>query len=120
MIQPVEPLAPLAAAIIAMIASAAAVLGALAKLLACVAEVRRSLARITASTTATVAEVSPNHGGSMRDAISRIETGQAYHAEMIKSLGHQIGEMHDQADLVHRSHEVRLRQVESTLYSAED
>lgn len=38
-------------------------------------------------------EVTPNHGGSMKDALRRVEQGQAQQTEMIRSQGHQLGEM---------------------------
>lgn len=40
-------------------------------------------------------ELTHNHGSSTKDAVSRIEKTQVHQSEMIKSLGHQIGEIHD-------------------------
>lgn len=54
-----------------------------------------------------VHEVTPNHGGSMKDALRRVEQSQARlakdqahdrdeHREWRRSLGHQVGEIKDQ------------------------
>ncbi|EEH64399.1 hypothetical protein HMPREF0044_0136 [Gleimia coleocanis DSM 15436] len=66
------------------------------------------------------AEVSHNHGSSMKDAISRIEKRQtglrastrAMRKEL-SSLGHQIGEIKSAANVTHQDHAARLRALES-------
>lgn len=67
-------------------------------------------------------ELSPNHGSSTRDAINRIEKSQnalteglAAQREMIRSLGHQVGEIRRDASQVHEDHADRLRNLEKRL-----
>lgn len=64
-------------------------------------------------------ELTHNHGSSTKDAVVRIEKTQAHQSEMIKSLGHQIGElnghMHQTVSLVGAQLEdmsERVRRVE--------
>lgn len=64
-------------------------------------------------------EVSHNHGSSMKDAITRIErnqTGLMKSNELlvkdVSSLGHQIGELRESANVVHADYAARLRRLE--------
>ena len=57
-------------------------------------------------TSATAAEVSPNHGSSMKDQLSTL-------TDQVHSIGHQIGEIRDDARIIHEDHAARLRRLET-------
>ena len=75
------------------------------------------------------AEVTPNHGGSLRDAVVRTETKTAEGAstlvlvlDSISSLGHQVGEIRAEINTsraedlaVHQDLSQRLHRIESRL-----
>lgn len=65
-------------------------------------------------------EFSHNHGSSMKDAITRIESRQKgliktteLLANGMKSLGHQVGEIRNDANIAHEDYAARLRRLES-------
>ena len=67
-------------------------------------------------------ELSANHGSSMKDALARIESRQAAIAqvqhsyeELSRSMGHQIGEIRDDAREIHADHSARIRNLERRL-----
>lgn len=66
-------------------------------------------------------EVSHNHGSSLKDAVTRIEERQKglikngeLMAKEISSLGHQIGEIRESANVVHEDYAARLRRLEES------
>lgn len=69
-----------------LIASIAAVITSFGSFIAAVIAARK------ASTAAN--EVTPNHGGSLKDVVTRIE-------KMVRSQGHQIGEIRRDASVTH-------------------
>lgn len=40
-------------------------------------------------------QLAPNHGSSASDSLGRIEATQTAQGELIRSLGHQLGEIHE-------------------------
>lgn len=62
------------------------------------------------------AQVEPNHGSSLADAIRRIETGQDALREdlgdLSRRLGHEIGEVRRDLADARRDHDERLRALE--------
>jgi chorismate mutase len=51
----------------------------------------------------TAAELRPNHGGSLRDAIDRIEATLSHHAEQLTVLGRDVGHLRNQGDIAARA-----------------
>ena len=86
----------------------------------------RTNRRTRAAVETVEAEVSPNHGSSMRDSVARTETTTLDtldtlrsvratldgHGKLISSLGHQLGELRDDARQIHEDHAARLRALE--------
>lgn len=78
-------------------------------------------------------ELQPNHGSSSKDklnqiveAIARLEISLGHQEELAKSLGHQVGEINDNATTTHRmiAHQLenlstRLTTLEQADYTAE-
>lgn len=62
------------------------------------------------------AELQPNHGSSLRDAVSRIETSvdalSEGQADLARRLGHEIGEVRRAMDREHADYDARLRTLE--------
>lgn len=62
------------------------------------------------------AQMRPNHGTSLRDAIDRIEHGlddlRDSHQDLTRRLGHEIGELRRTADREHADYDARLRHLE--------
>ena len=67
-------------------------------------------------------ELTHNHGSSMKDALARIEVRQTKiaqaqdsHEELSRSMGHQIGEIRDDARQIHADHSAPIRNLECRL-----
>lgn len=75
-----------------LVTSAAALITSIGSFIAATISARRAGEARTASTVA-AAEVTPNHGGSLKDSIVRIEAAVGHIAEMQRSHGYQIGEL---------------------------
>lgn len=62
------------------------------------------------------AQMQPNHGSSLRDAIDRIERSQQATAERVTALdhrlGHEMGEIRRAMDREHSDYDHRLRALE--------
>lgn len=90
-------------------------LGGLAGLAAVIAAIL-SGRRQDADVRAVRAQVEPNHGSSLADAIRRIETGQDALREdlgdLSRRLGHEIGEVRRDLADARRDHDERLRALE--------
>ena len=87
-------------------------LGGRAALIAAVAALRRH----EAATAEIRAEMRPDHGGSLRDAVDRIERGMAElrgeHRDLSRRLGHELGEVRRDLHQARTDHEIRLRRLE--------
>ena len=87
-------------------------LGGLAALIAAVAALRRH----EAATAEIRAEMRPDHGGSLRDAVDRIERGmdelRGEHRDLSRRLGHELGEVRRDLHQARTDHEIRLRRLE--------
>ena len=87
-------------------------LGGLAALIAAVA----ALHRHEAATAEIRAEMRPDHGGSLRDAVDRIERGmdelRGEHRDLSRRLGHELGEVRRDLHQARTDHEIRLRRLE--------
>ena len=87
-------------------------LGGLAALIAAVAALRRH----EAATAEIRAEMRPDHGGSLRDAVDRIERGmdelRGGHRDLSRRLGHELGEVRRDLHQARTDHEIRLRRLE--------
>lgn len=87
-------------------------LGGLAALIAAVAALRRH----EAATAEIRAEMRPDHGGSLRDAVDRIERGmdelRGEHRDLSHRLGHELGEVRRDLHQARTDHEIRLRRLE--------
>lgn len=75
-----------------LITSGAALLTSIGAFTASIVSARRAGEARTASAV-TAAEVSPNHGGSMKDQLARIEIMVRALHETQRSQGHQLGEI---------------------------
>lgn len=60
-------------------------------------------------------EFSPNHGSSMKDSQLRTESAVAAQSALIRSLGHQVGEVRNDARIIHEDHAARIRNLEHRL-----
>jgi len=62
------------------------------------------------------AQMRPNHGTSMRDAIDRIEHGlddlRDSHQDLSRRLGAELGALRRQSDREHADYDARLRHLE--------
>ena len=58
-------------------------------------------------------ELSPNHGSSMKDSVARIEKSQELQLDMMRSLGHQMGE-------IRASHELEVRERQALDHRAQE
>ena len=87
-------------------------LGGLAALIAAVS----ALHRHEAATAEIRAEMRPDHGGSLRDAVDRIERGmdelRGEHRDLSRRLGHELGEVRRDLHQARTDHEIRLRRLE--------
>ena len=87
-------------------------LGGLAALIAAVAALRRH----EAATAEIRAEMRPDHGGSLRDAVDRVQSSvdelRAEHRDLSRRLGHELGEVRRDLHDVRTDHEGRLRALE--------
>ncbi len=87
-------------------------LGGLAALIAAVSALRRH----EAATAEIRAEMRPDHGGSLRDAVDRIERGmdelRGEHRDLSRRLGHELGEVRRDLHQARTDHEIRLRRLE--------
>ena len=87
-------------------------LGGLAALIAAVAALRRH----EAATAEIRAEMRPDHGGRLRDAVDRIERGmdelRGEHRDLSRRLGHELGEVRRDLHQARTDHEIRLRRLE--------
>ena len=87
-------------------------LGGLAALIAAVAALRRH----EAATAEIRAEMRPDHGGSLRDAVDRLERGmderRGEHRDLSRRLGHELGEVRRDLHQARTDHEIRLRRLE--------
>ena len=58
----------------------------------------------------------PDHGGSLRDAVDRIERGmdelRGEHRDLSRRLGHELGEVRRDLHQARTDHEIRLRRLE--------
>lgn len=91
----------------ALLAAIAATIGAVATL---ITNIRVNIIRN---------EVSHNHGSSLKDAVARIEGNQKglisttnLLVKDVSSLGHQIGEIRESANVAHEDYAARLRRLE--------
>lgn len=71
----------------------------------------------TASLVETRRRLRPNHGSSVADAITRIETMQIQQGKDLRSLrsfvGHEIGEIRRDAHREHADYDTRIRHLEN-------
>ena len=102
----------IAAAMVVFLLAGAGVVAALAKLFAGIADVRKAVGTIMSTTDGVKAEVTPNHGSSLADKVASIAQRQTDQTEMLRSLGHQLGEIHDNSVMIHNDHAARLRELE--------
>lgn len=89
----------------------AALVTALAALAGVLAQLRRQGGKISHIH----AQVTPNHGSSLLDVVTRLEHGQRHQDNAIASLGHQLGELHASSIQIHQDHADRLRNLEKRL-----
>lgn len=87
-------------------------LGGLAALIAAVAALRRH----EAATAEIRAEMRPDHGGSLRDAVDRVQRSvdelRGEHRDLSRRLGHELGEVRRDLHQARTDHEIRLRRLE--------
>ena len=86
-------------------------LGGLAAALTALGAVRRQ----RSSTDRLEAEMVPDHGTSLRDAVDRIEAGmddlREEHRDLGRRLGHELGEVRRSTDLAHADLTARVRRL---------
>lgn len=92
-----------------LITSVAALLTSFGAFFASVISARRAGAAHTASSVA-AAEVTANHGSSLKDSVSRIEAMLSHVAEVQRSQGHQIGEIRRDGSQTHELLSDRIKE----------
>ena len=106
-----------AAALITAIAALITAFGMYRRARAETASLRQQVARqavtvgVVATDTAAVrAELTPNHGSSVKDQLALV-------LDLVRSQGHQLGEIRDDARAIHEDHAARIRALERHCHS---